>query len=63
MKETAKYLDTPTNGLIEINKDTTFSFTQLRSYSFDVSAEDTKITLTVEPIGQNADSCRLAERP
>jgi hypothetical protein len=54
MKETAKYLVTPTNGLIEINKGTTFSFTQLRSDSFDVSVEETKITLNVEPIGENA---------
>ncbi len=55
MKETAKYLVTPTNGLIEINKDSTFSFTQLRSDSFDISVEETRITLIVEPIGENAD--------
>jgi len=55
MKETAKYLVTPTNGLIEINQDSTFSFTQLRSDSFDVSVEETSITLIVEPIGENAD--------
>jgi len=55
MKETAKYLVTPTNGLIEINKGDTFSFTQLRSDSFDVSVSETKITLIVEPIGENAD--------
>jgi hypothetical protein len=55
MKETAKYLVTPTNGLIEINKGDTFSFTQLRSDSFDISVDETKITLTVVPIGENAD--------
>jgi hypothetical protein len=48
-------LITPTNGLIEINKGATFSFTQLRSDSFDVLVGETKITLIVEPIGENAD--------
>ncbi|EIJ66656.1 hypothetical protein BD31_I1854 [Candidatus Nitrosopumilus salaria BD31] len=55
MKETGKYLVTPTNGLVEINKDTTFTFTQLRSDSFDISEAETEITLTVEPIGEHAD--------
>ena len=55
MKETGKYLVTPTNGLVEIKKGNTFTFTQLRSDSFDVSVDDTKILLTVEPIGENAD--------
>jgi hypothetical protein len=55
MKETSKYLVTPTNGLIEINKDSTFSFTQLRSDSFDVEIPESGITLIVEPIGENAD--------
>jgi hypothetical protein len=54
MKETGKYLVTPTNGLIEINKDSTFTFTQLRSDSFDVTTSETDITLIVEPIGENA---------
>ena len=56
MKETGKYLVTPTNGLIEIDKGSTFTFTQLRSDSFDVSVDETMIELTVEPIGENADS-------
>jgi len=56
MTETEKYLVTPTNGLVEINKYSTFSFVQLRSDSFDVSVDETKITLIVEPIGENADS-------
>ncbi|MEK0369200.1 MAG: hypothetical protein QQN62_06335 [Nitrosopumilus sp.] len=56
MTETGKYLVTPTNGLVEINKYSTFSFVQLRSDSFDVSVDETKITLIVEPIGENADS-------
>ncbi len=54
MKETGKYLVTPTNGLVEIDKDSTFTFTQLRSDSFDISESEKKITLTVEPIGENA---------
>jgi hypothetical protein len=54
MKETEKYLVTPTNGLIEINKDSTFAFAQLRSDSFDISTAKTSIILTVEPIGENA---------
>ena len=55
MKETAKYLITPTNGLIEINKDSTFTFTQLRSDSFNVAIPESSITLTMQPIGENAD--------
>ncbi|MCV0400770.1 MAG: hypothetical protein K5777_02125 [Nitrosopumilus sp.] len=54
MKETGKYLITPTNGLVEIQKDNTFTFTQLRSDSFNVSESETDIVLTVEPIGENA---------
>jgi len=56
MTKTEKYLVTPTNGLVEINQHSTFSFAQLRSDSFSVSVEDTEITLIVEPIGENADS-------
>ncbi|MFQ5475406.1 MAG: hypothetical protein ACE5DT_00055 [Nitrosopumilus sp.] len=55
MKETAKYLVTPTNGLVEIDKGSTFTFTQLHSDSFDVSVGETTIPLTVVPIGENAD--------
>ena len=55
MKETGKYLITPTNGLVEIKKGDTFTFTQLRSDSFDISESKTKIVLNVEPIGENAD--------
>ena len=56
MKETEKYLVTPTNGLVEIAKGSTFTFAQLRSDSFDVSVDETMIELTVEPIGEKADS-------
>jgi hypothetical protein len=55
MKETEKYLVTPTNGLVEIEKDSTFTFTQLRSDSFDVSVGEKSLLLTVEPIGEKAD--------
>ncbi len=55
MKETGKYLVTPTNGVAEIDKDSSFTFTQLRSDSFNITGEKTTITLTIEPIGENAD--------
>ncbi|MCJ8307157.1 MAG: hypothetical protein MJK05_08990 [Nitrosopumilus sp.] len=55
MKDSGKYLITPTNGLVEIDKGTTFSLTQLRSDSFDVSEDEFSIVLTLEPIGQHAD--------
>ena len=54
MKESGKYLITPTNGLVEIEKGTTFTFTQLRSDSFDTPTDETVLLLTVEPIGENA---------
>ena len=54
LKSDSKYLVTPTNGLIEINKDSTFAFSRLHSDSFDVS-EDETIDLTVIPIGENTD--------
>ena len=54
LKSDSKYLVTPTNGLIEIDKDSTFAFSRLHSDSFDVS-EDETIDLTVIPIGENAD--------
>ena len=55
LQETGKYLVTPTNGIVEIDKDSTFTFTQLRSDSFDISKSENKIILTVQPIGENAD--------
>ena len=39
---------------VEIQKDSTFSFAQLRSDTFDVSFEETSVTLSVEPIGEKA---------
>jgi len=56
MTKTEKYLITPTNGLVEINQHSTFTFAQLRSDSFGASVEETSVTLIVEPIGENADS-------
>jgi hypothetical protein len=55
LKYDSKYLVTPTNGLIEIKKDSTFAFSRLHSDSFDISEEDEAIDLTVVPIGENAD--------
>ncbi|MHA7647125.1 hypothetical protein [Nitrosopumilus sp. S4] len=55
LKEHGKYLVTPTNGIVEIDKDSTFTFTQLRSDSFEISNDKTEMMLTVEPIGENAD--------
>jgi len=54
LKEDARYLVTPTNGVIGMKKDTTFSFAKLRSDSFSVE-EGGSITLKVAPIGENAD--------
>ncbi|WP_232202972.1 MULTISPECIES: hypothetical protein [Nitrosopumilus] len=56
MKDAGKYLITPTNGLIEIPKDETFAFTKLRSDTFDVSEDETTVTLSVEPIGEKTKS-------
>ncbi|QDI89637.1 hypothetical protein Nisw_08940 [Candidatus Nitrosopumilus sp. SW] len=56
MKDNGKYLITPTNGLMEISRGETFTFAQLRSDTFDVSEQETSVTLTVEPIGENIDS-------
>ncbi len=55
MKEPGKYLITPTNDLVEIDKGSTFTFAQLRSDSFDVSVGETRVDLEVNPIGENAD--------
>lgn len=56
MKDDGKYLITPTNGLVEISRGETFEFAQLRSDTFDVSEEETTVTLTVEPIGEKINS-------
>jgi len=55
MDKNSKYLITPTNGLIEIKKDTTFSFVKLRSDSFNIG-KDESVTLITTPIGEDVDS-------
>ena len=55
MEQNSKYLVTPTNGLLEINKDSTFAFGTLRSDSFSVEKGKT-IDLTVVPIGEEANN-------
>lgn len=56
MKDEGKYLITPTNGLVKIPRGETFAFAQLRSDTFDVSEQETTVTLTVEPIGEKTNS-------
>lgn len=55
MKEDSKYLLTPTNGLLEIKKDTTFAYATLRSDSFSTEKHGS-VDLTVVPIGEDTDS-------
>ena len=56
LKYDSKYLVTPTNGLLEIKKDSTFTLSRLHSDSFDISEDEyDTIDLTVVPIGENAD--------
>ncbi|MBS3922318.1 MAG: hypothetical protein KGZ37_04125 [Nitrosarchaeum sp.] len=55
LKHDSKYLITPTNGIIEIKKDTTFAFATLRSDSFTITADKNFIDLKVVPIGEGAD--------
>ncbi|MDX1596136.1 MAG: hypothetical protein R3327_04275, partial [Nitrosopumilaceae archaeon] len=50
-----KYLITPTNGLLEITKDSTFAFGTLRSDSFSIDKGET-IDLTVVPIGEETNN-------
>jgi hypothetical protein len=54
MKDPGKYLVTPTNGLVEISKGDTFTFTQLHSDSFEISEGGSSIVLTIIPIGEKA---------
>ncbi|HET9008540.1 MAG TPA: hypothetical protein VFN17_00240 [Nitrosarchaeum sp.] len=55
LKHDSKYLITPTNGIIEIKKDSTFAFSKLRSDSFTINEEENVIELKVVPIGEGAD--------
>ncbi|MCE9617745.1 MAG: hypothetical protein K8Q88_05225, partial [Nitrosarchaeum sp.] len=55
LKHDSKYLITPTNGIIEIKKDSTFAFSKLHSDSFTLTEEENQIILKVVPIGEGAD--------
>lgn len=55
LKYDSKYLITPTNGIIEIKKDSTFAFSKLHSDSFAITEEENLIDLKVVPIGEGAD--------
>ena len=55
LKHDSKYLVTPTNGIIEIKKDTTFAFATLHSDSFAITEDENLIDLKVVPIGEGAD--------
>lgn len=55
LKHDSKYLITPTNGIIEIKKDTTFAFSKLHSDSFAITEDKNLIALKVVPIGEDAD--------
>ena len=55
LKHDSKYLVTPTNGIIEIKKDTTFAFSKLHSDSFTITEDENMMDLKVVPIGEGAD--------
>jgi len=55
LKHDSTYLVTPTNGIIEIKKDSTFAFSKLHSDSFAITEEENLIDLKVVPIGEGAD--------
>ncbi|QUC65259.1 hypothetical protein NsoK4_03120 [Nitrosopumilus sp. K4] len=54
LENNSKYLITPTNGLVEIKKDSSFAFANLKSDSFSI-ADSSTVTLSVTPIGEDAD--------
>ncbi|MCI4432618.1 MAG: hypothetical protein JHC41_03310 [Nitrosopumilus sp.] len=55
LKHDSKYLITPTNGLMEIKKDSTFVFAKLHSDSFGLTEDENSIVLKATPIGENTD--------
>ncbi|MGI0057161.1 MAG: hypothetical protein ACREAK_07285, partial [Nitrosarchaeum sp.] len=55
LKHDSKYLITPTNGIIEIKKDSTFAFSTLHSDSFAITEGRNLMDLKVVPIGEDAD--------
>jgi len=62
LKHDSKYLITPTNGIIEIKKDSTFAFSKLHSDSFAITEEENMIDLKVVPIGEGADLSLVTEK-
>jgi hypothetical protein len=55
LKHDSKYLVTPTNGIVEIKKGSTFAFSKLHSDSFTITEEENMMDLKVVPIGEGAD--------
>ncbi len=53
LENDVKYLVTPTNGIVEIKKGTSFTFSSLQSDSFSLVDGDS-VELNVSPIGENA---------
>jgi len=62
LKHDSKYLVTPTNGIMEIKKDSTFAFAKLHSDSFTITEEENTIDLKVVPIGEGADLSLQTEK-
>jgi hypothetical protein len=62
MNQDSKYLITPTNELIEIKKDTTFTFAKLHADSFTISETENSMPLKVTPIGENTDLSLISEK-
>lgn len=62
LKHDSKYLVTPTNGIIEIKKDSTFAFAKLHSDSFTITEEENTMDLNVVPIGEGADLSLQTEK-
>ncbi|HSB83565.1 MAG TPA: hypothetical protein VLD64_03665, partial [Nitrosarchaeum sp.] len=62
LKHDSKYLVTPTNGVIEIKKDSTFAFAKLHSDSFTITEEKNTIDLKVVPIGEGANLSLQTEK-
>ncbi|MBM2819573.1 MAG: hypothetical protein HW410_1255 [Nitrosarchaeum sp.] len=62
LKHDSKYLITPTNGLMEIKKDNTFTFATLHSDSFTITEEENSVVLKATPIGENTDLSLASEK-
>ena len=60
VEDTAKYLLTPVNELVEIEKDNTFAQAKFRSESFG-SSDDEELTILAVPVGISADEGLTAE--